>query len=315
MADLFTVISDKGVMDQSQISLFREGVILAASEATNFYQGSPLISQSLVADGATATFIKFAQLTGGATLTDGEEVTSEAIVDSQVALTLVEHGNVVTITDLGDVSTGGRLNLAVPELVGKNMGTYLDKYFIQRLETSSNEYIVTQATEDALTAADVITPAYFEKAYTFLRKNSIESVMDGMYVGVLHPLVLADLRQGTSVVDWTPVNAYSGANVSNILKNEVGTYKGFKIIQSANVTTNANAGNANVDTFHSSFFGYNALGAAYSSSRPLRPTFVTGTDKLDRFAHIGWKGTFINGLIDTNASVIVTSASAYGLNA
>jgi N4-gp56 family major capsid protein len=314
MADLFSVITDQGVMDQAQITLWREGVILAASEATNFMPGSPLISQSIVADGATATFLKFAQLTGGATLSDGVEVTSEAIVDSKAYATLIEHGNVVTITDMGDVSVAGRLNLAVPELVGKNMGTYVDKYFIQLLETSSNEYVTNAGGESSVTASDVITAAYFEKAYTFLRKNSIEPIMDGLYCGFIHPLVLADMRQATSIVDWTPVNAYSGANVQNILRNEIGAYKGFKLIQSANVTTNSDAGSSAVDTFHTSFFGYNALGAGWSASKGLQPTFVTGTDKLNRFAHIGWKGTFAGCLVDTNASVIVTSASAYGLN-
>jgi len=312
MSDLFTVISDKGVMDQAQIALFQQGVILAAKENTNFYPGSSLINQSLTADGATATFIKFAQLTGGATLTDGEEVTSEAIVDSKVTLTLVEHGNVVTTTDLGDITTGGRLNLAVPELVGANMGTYIDKYFIKILEASANEYIVTQGTEAELLAANIITPAYFEKAYTFLRNNNIGKIVDGLYACVIHPLVLADLRQGTSALDWTPVSAYQ--NSGNVLRNEVGTYTGFKIIESANVTTNTDAGASAVDSFHTSFFGYNALGAAISSSRPPRATFVTGTDKLDRFAHIGWKGVWIGGLIDTNAACVVTSASSFGTN-
>lgn len=315
MADLFSVITDQGVMDQAQIAAWKEGVILAASESTNFMMGSPLISQNLSVDAATASFIKFAQLTGGATLTDGVEVTSEAIVDSKATITLVEHGNVVTITDLGDVSVGGRLNLAVPELVGKNMGTYVDKYFIQKLEASSNEYTVNASGEASTTASDIITAAFFEKAYTFLRKGAIEPIVDGLYVAFIHPLVLADVRQGTSLYDWTPVNAYSGANVSNILRNEVGTYKGFKIIQSANVTTNADAGNGAVDTFHSSFMGYNALGAAWSVSKGLRPTFVSGTDKLDRFAHIGWKGTFAGALVDETASCIVTSASSLGANA
>jgi len=313
MADLFTVITDKGVMDQAQVAAFQQGVILAAEEATNFYKGSPLISQSLTVDAGTATFIKFAQLTGGGTLTDGEEVTSEAVVDSKLTVTLAEHGNVVTTTDLGDITTGGRLNAAVPELIGYNMGTYIDKYHIKLLEASTNEYIVTQATEGDLEASDIITKLYFEKAYTFLKANKIKPVLDGLYAVVIHPHVLSDLRNVAAAGDWVDLAKY--ASSQTILRNEVGIYKGFKVIESANVTINADAGDAAVDSYHTSFFGYNALGTAWSATRSPRATFVTGTDKLDRFVHIGWKGVFAGGLVDSNASCVVTSASTFGANA
>lgn len=313
MSDLFSTITDQGVMDQTQVAIYKQGVILAAQESTNFFKGSSLINQQLDVDAATASFIKFAALSGGATLTDGVEVTSEAVVDSKATATLIQHGNVVTITDMGDVSTGGRLNLAVPELVGKNMGEYVDKYFIQKLEAGSNEYTPSSTAEASLAATDIITALLFEKAYTFLRTNKIPKLVDGLYVAVIHPHVLSDIRNVAAVGDWVAVSQYQ--NSASVLRNEVGMYKGFKIIESANVTVNTDAGSSAVDTYHTSFFGYNALGAAYSVSKPLRPTFITGTDKLDRFAHIGWKGTFAGCLVDTNASVLVTTASTFGTNA
>lgn len=312
MADLFTVISDQTVMDQTQIAIYREGVILAAYENTNFMPDSPLISQRKDGDGATVNFFKFAQLTGGATLTDGVEVTSEAIVDSKAYVTMIEHGNVVTFTDMGDVSTGGRLNAAVPQLVGQNMGTYFDKYFIQLLETSSNDYVSNVGGEGAVTASDVLTSTMWEKGYTYLRAGNIAPLMDGLYCAFVHPHILADIRQASSTGDWTPVNQYS--NPTSILRNEVGTYKGFKIIQSSNVTVNADAGASAVDTYHTSLFGYNALGLGMSTSRPLQLTAIDGTDKLNRFLHLGWKGIFGGCLVDTGASCLLTAASAYGTN-
>ena len=158
MADLFSVITDKGVMDQAQILKWQEGVILAAIEATNFYKGSPLISQEKVTDGVSASFIKFAALDGAGALTDGEEVTSDAVVDSKVTVTLAEYGNVVTTTDLGDVVTDGRLNMYVPELIGRDMGTYIDKYFIQLLEAGSNEYTVNASKEVLLSSGAFGSP-------------------------------------------------------------------------------------------------------------------------------------------------------------
>lgn len=312
MADLFSVITDQGILDQTQVAAYQQGVILAANEMTNFTPASPLISQKQTVDAATANFFKFAQLTGGGTLTDGVEVTSEAVVDSKATATLVEHGNVITFTDMGEVSIGGRLNAAVPQLIGMNMGTYFDKYFIQTLEGSSNEYTIGGGAESGLTASNVITPAYLEKGYTFLRANKIQPLMDGLYVAVIHPHVLADLRNATSAGDWTIVSQYQG--LQTVLRNEVGIFKGFKIIQSANVTVNTDAGDSAVDTYHTSLFGYNALGLGMSQSKPLTLTIVNNTDKLNRFTHVGWKGTFASCLIDTNASCKITSASAFGTN-
>ena len=312
MADLFSVITDKGVMDQAQILKWQQGVILAAQESTNFFKGSPLISQEATTDGVSHSFIKFAALDGAGALTDGEEVTSDAVVDSKVTVTLAEYGNVVTTTDLGDVVTDGRLNLYVPELIGRDMGTYVDKYHIQLLEAGSNEYTVNSSGESSTLAANVITPTFIEKAYVFLRANNIPKIVEDYYVMVVHPHVLSDLRNATGAGSFEDVYKYLGKE--QILKNEVGKFRGFKVIESSNVTVNADAGNGTVDTYHTSFFGGNALGTAWSASRGARATMVTGTDKLDRFVHIGWKGIWAGGLIDTNASCIVTSASAFGSN-
>ena len=45
MGDLFSTITDKVVLDKSQIEVWQQGVILASRENTHFYPGSPLISQ------------------------------------------------------------------------------------------------------------------------------------------------------------------------------------------------------------------------------------------------------------------------------
>lgn len=314
MPDLFSVITDKVEMTSAQISLYQEGVILAAAEATNFFPGSPLISQTKLGDGVSATFIKFAQLGDAGDLTDGVEEDSEAVTDSQVVITLAEKGKLVTSTALGNVVTGGRLDSALPLLIGKNMGKKFDTTAIQTLEASTNEYFVNQESEAALTAGDIIAKSYFEKAYTYLRNNSIEPIVDGLYAALVHPHVLADLREQSAVGDWTPLAQYT--DLMSVLRNEVGIYKGFRIIQTANVTTNANAGDGNVDTYHTSCFGYNALGLAMSSTAPPHMTITRNTDKFgDRFTHFGWWGIFSFGLIDTSASCIITSASSFGSNA
>lgn len=308
MADLFTVISDQGTQAAAQIEIWNEGVILAATEMAHFLPGSPLISQSAFADKAVHTFIKYAALDGGGTLTDGVEVTSDEMIDSEVNLTLAEYGNVITTTNLGHVSTGGRLNPAAAELIGRDMATTLDKTAIQVLEASTNEVTVNATSEAATTASDIITPAFVQKMYNKLRRANIPQP----YYAIAHPDVMYDLKAGTAANTWTQVSQYT--DLETVLRNEVGMYGGFRWLESSNVTINADAGNGAVDTYHTSFIGYNALGVAVSSSVPLTTTVVSGTDKLNRFLHLGWKAILAYGLIDTNACWILTSASTVGAN-
>jgi N4-gp56 family major capsid protein len=313
MADLFTTLTDKAVLDASQVEDWKEGVILSANEVNYFNPGSPLISQQKDGDSSVATFIKYANLTGGTTeLTDGEEVTSEAIVDSEVNITLKEYGNVVTNTKLAEVVTAGRLDPATAILVGKNMGESMEKLAIQTLEGATNELTVNASGEGSTIASNILTDSYFDKAYNKLRRAKIPTVMDRLYVAVLHPDVILDLKEGTSAGDWYDLNKYTDAEIVNSGRIEV--FKGFVVLESANVSINADAGNGNVDTYHSIFMGYNALGMARSNSAPPQPTFVGETDKLNRFAHFGWYGIFNYGIIDSSAVWLVTSASSVGNN-
>lgn len=313
MADLFSTITDKAILDKSQIEVWQQGVILASKENTHFYPGSPLISQSQLADTSVATFLKFSQLSSGTSaLTDGVEVTSEAVTDAEVNFVLAEYGNVVTTTILGHVATGGRLNPATARLVGQNMGTSMDKLAIQALEASTNELTVNAGGEAATTANDIITDTFIDKAYNKLRRANVEPLMDGSYVAVMHPDVLYDLKAATSAGDWYDLMKYTSPD--DINRSMMYRYKGFIIVESSNVTINADAGNGNVDTYHSIFMGYNALGYAQSTSAPPRPTLVTGTDKLERFVHLGWKGVFKYDIIDSDSLWVVTSGSTVGAN-
>lgn len=308
MADFTTVLTDKTELDQSQVSLWNEGVILAAQEELIINQ---FVSQKKNAKSADYKFIKFANLAAATTaLTDGEDITSVAITDSVVTLTPAEQGNVVTTTALGDISTGGRLNPAAIELIGKNMGQSQDILGIQALEAATNEIIVTQATEAQLTASDKITTAYIEKAYNKLRRASIPKI-NGAYIAIMHPDVISDLRAVASAGDWVDVVKY--ATPGEALKNELGMFKGFKIIENANITINTDVGAGAVDTYHSLFFGYNALGYAEAQAPGLR---ITGPfDKLGRILNFGWYGVFKYGIIDSNAIWKITSASSFGTNA
>ncbi|KAF0146749.1 MAG: hypothetical protein FD143_3269 [Ignavibacteria bacterium] len=314
MADLFTVITDKAVLDYSQVEDWSAGVIIAATEQANFLPGSPLISQTQRGNFSVGTFIKFAQNSASTSaLTDGEEITSTAITDTEVNLTIAEYGHDITVTALGQNASGARAFAGASRIVGDNLASTIDTLAIQALEAGSNETIVTQLAETAITASDIITPAYVQRMYNKLRRAKQPKLLDGLYVAVVHPDVMYDLKAATAANSWTDVNKYN--NEIPVLRNEVGIYGGFRWIESANVSVNANAGNVGVDTYHTLFLGYNSLGMAMSAQFPVR-TYMNDTNSKipGRFTHLGWHGLFTFGIVEQSAVQVLTSASTVGAN-
>lgn len=314
MADLFEVITDKGVLNLSEIEEWAQGVIIPAIEQANFLPGSSLISQPLVGNYSVGTFIKFANTTAATTaLTDGEEITSTAITDSEVNLTVAEYGHDITVTSLGENASGARAFSGAQRLVAHNLATTVDSLAIQALEGSSKELTVNAGGEASTTANDIITPAFVQKAYNKLRRANIPPLTGGNYIAIAHPDVMYDLKAGTAANTWTEVLKYNNPEI--VLNNEVGMYGGFRWIESSNVTINADAGDAAVDTYHTSFIGYNALGMAMSAKFPIRTYMNNLNSKIPgRFTHIGWTGIFVFDTVDDNACWLVTSGSTVGAN-
>ena len=235
-----------------------------------------------------------------------DDVTSEEMSDAERTITPIELGNTVTPTRLAVVQSGGMHALGAVRVAAVNMGESLEKAAILVLEASANELYVGQADEASLTAANVLTAAYVKQA-----KNKLVRVgIPGPHIAIAHDDVLYDLRNSTSSNEWTDVSKY--ADPASILENEIGMFGGFRWINSPLVTINADAGASAVDTYHTMFIGYNALG--YAESQAPGGVISGPFDKLKRFVNIGWYGIFAFGIVDTNACWLVTSASSIGSN-
>jgi len=244
-------------------------------------------------------------------LDEDDDVTSEALSDSQILFTPAEYGNVVTLTKLANLQSGGKVDLAAARLVGMNMGRSMNKQAILAAEASSNELTVDGGLESALTDADVMTATFLNKLYNKLARTSIAPLQEGMYVAVMHDDVIHDLRNSTGSGSWQDISKYQKSET--VLRNEVGSLAGFRIVSDNLISVNADAGASAVDTYHTLCLGFNALGKAVSYEGEMR---LTGPfDKLSRFVNIGWYGVHKYGILDTDALWMGTTASSVGANA
>ena len=257
------------------------------------------------------TLPKYSRLAVATTpLTETDDVTSAALTDAAITLTPLEYGNVVTTTNLATLQTGGKANLAAAQLVGINHGQTMDKLALNAAEAGTNVYIIGATAEGSVVNTQVASDVFLNTFYNKLARASIPMI-NGAYVMVAHDDVIADLRAATAVGSWTDVTKYSTPETA--LKNEVGMYKGFRVVRDNQCVFADQSGAGTVDIYNSYFFGFNAIGKATSQTGRM---VATGPyDKLNRFVNLGWYEVSAYKIIDQDAIWTGRCASSIGANA
>ena len=303
-----TVITDTGEVPQSLVLEFAQQFLIAAAEQGVMDQ---FVSIKEQIGAKSIDFTKYAQLGLATTaLTEDSDVTSEAMVDSQILLTPAEHGNVITVSALAGLQSGGKVDLAAGKLIGMNAGRSLDKLAILAAEGSANEINPGSGAEGAIVAGDVMTASFLNELYNKLSRSSVAPLQDGMFVAVMHDDVIHDLRSSASAGSWQDISKYGKSE--QVLRNEIGSLAGFRIVRDNNISINTDAGATTVDTYHTLCLGFNALGKAVSKA----PEFlITGPyDKLNRFHNFAWKACLQYGIVDQDALYMGTTSSSVGAN-
>lgn len=244
-------------------------------------------------------------------LTDKEDPASTALVDSKVTLTPAEYGNVVTTTRLANLQTGGTADRAAARMVGINAGRSQDKLALLAADASTNTLFPgAVASEGALVATDVADSDLLNRAYNKLARESVAGAIGGDYIMVAHDDVIHDLREASAAGTWLDVNKY--AVPGEVLRNEIGMYRGFRVVRNNHATLTPDGGSTTVDSYRSYFMGFNALGKAVSQEVELR---MTGPyDKLNRFVNMGWFGCFQYKIVEQQALWVGITASSVGAN-
>ena len=244
-------------------------------------------------------------------LAEEDDVTSEAMVDSNVTLTPVEYGNVVTPTLLASLQTAKMSDLAASRLTGINAGRTLNKLATLACDASANILRVNDRAADAnIVAGDIISASEIAQAYNKLDRASALPMIGSEYVLVMHSDVIHDLREATGAGSWQDVNKYT--RPEGILKNEVGMFKGFIVVSDAMCKIDLDAGDGNVDVYYSYALGFNSFGKAVSQDVSQR---ITGPfDKLSRFVNFGWLAVLQYKIVEQEALWCVRSSSSLGTN-
>lgn len=296
-------------VDDSLVLAFDQSFITAAGQADVMDQ---FVQYNADIGAKSIQFPRYAQLSVSTTpLTEDEDVTSEALSDSQILLTPKEYGKVVTRTSLASLQTGGKVDLAAATLVGQNLAATSNAIASNALLATTNVLTAGDKASADFLSTDVLTGTILNKAYNKLARANITGIAGQEYVLFAHDDVIADLRADTSVGSWVDVNKYS--NAIEVLRNEVGMYKGFRVVRNNFLAGTDQSGAGTVDVYSCIAMGFNGLGKAVSKMSDL---VISGPfDKLGRFINVGWYGVFDYGIIEPNAVWKIQVASSVGANA
>lgn len=308
MAEFVTVETGTADLDDSIISLFSSEFWFANQEQTSIDQ---FATRREDINAKSIQITKYDHLAAATTpLTETVDPDSTVMVDSAVTLTPLEYGQVVTTTQLVNLQSGGKADTAAAGVVGVNSALTQNVLATQVMEAGGNVITVDGGAENALTATDIMTATFLNQLYNKLARGNVPKFAGDMYVALLHDDQIHDLRAATAAGSWQDVSKYQSSQ--DVFSNEVGALGGFRIVRNNNATVNTDAGSGTVDTYHALCLGANALGKA--TSQNLTMVIKPAGDKLNRFMDIGWKGTFVYGLIDTDNLWVGTSASSVGAN-
>lgn len=260
----------------------------------------------------TTSWAKFDQIaagsvTTGTTSNDGVTPSDTAFNATVVTTTPTQYRVVVSLSDLVvELNVIGFLEGAA-KAVGDAMARKIDAVIQTTVMAGSNVYYAsTTQTRVSLTATDVLTAGLLNKACAKLESLNAPKI-DGMYVAVIHPYQLYDLRNATAAGSWLDTAKY--ANPDKIFKGEIGALFGVRVVVSSNV-----------QTFSSSTTVYPALvigkgaygvGTFQSMRTTYTPAVPSDSDPLAQRRKVGAKVAFGTAILQQDAMVrIETGATA-----
>jgi len=283
MADAFT--TSTVLTNQIQTVYDRIAFFALRSEPV-FSQLAMVKPGNVTSPGTPVKFTFWGDLSTATTaLSETVDVDAVALSDSQVTVTPAEYGSAILVPIR--VRTDTLLIGFDPDaanVVAWNMVDTIDELARTAVDGGSNEDWVGQASEAAITATDILTADEVRQKHAELVANKARPLGNSLYGMISHPHVTYDLKGETGDGAWIAPHQY--VDTAAVYNNEVGTFAGFRFLETPRAKLNADGGDSNVDTYTNYAFGSEMLANAES----IPPHTVLGpvTDKLKRFQPLGW---------------------------
>lgn len=316
MADVFTGATSaagSGQLSNQVLTSYQRSALFALRAGLVFDPLAKYKPGDVTSPGNPVSFLFWDDMALATTaLTETVDVDAKALGDSQVTVTPAEYGDAVLLTirlRTDDFLVG--FDSDVANVLNYGMVNTIDRLARNAADAAGVEVIIPSATSEAnIEAADDLTVAAVRTARANLASDAVMPWDSSSYGSIIHPDVAFDLKSESGDGSWTSTAQYSDA--SRIWNDEIGTFGGFRFIESPRAKINDGGGTSTVDSYTTYFFGQEFLAKAES----IPPHMVMGpvTDKLQRFQPLGWHTYVGYGGLRSVALRRVLSSSTIGEN-
>lgn len=237
-----------------------------------------------------------------------QDLTSDAIADEgtppdpvtmavdSTLLTGTQYAKRIQITDMLQYQNPENLVQQATLKVARWLEESLNAKAKEALEAASKIYI-NGSTESAV-SAKVVGTDILKMAGRFAAGN-IPRFSDGYWRAVVSPRVGYDLKSDTAGSGW--IEAVKYGDSMRLFNGEIGTFGGFRFIESTIVTTNATAGAGGVDVVTSYFYGPESIGVGDLATLETYVTPPGGHgDELHQKCDIAGKCFLASGILKKN---------------
>ena len=260
-------------------------------------------------------------------LTETTDITTVAMSDSVVPLTLAEYGNGVLTTAKLRGTSFVDMDPIVANVVGYNAGVSIDTIARAALDVGTNVQYASglgaTALQSSVTARSAVASTNtlssldIRVARARLRSQNVPT-FGGMYVGYIHPDLVSDLQgetvSGSNIQGWRAPHVYS--QPGEIWNGELGAFEGVRWIETPRAPVFQGAGASSANVYGTLIVGRQALAKAHSyvDGNGAYPHVVPGpvVDRLRRFVPMGWYWLGAYGIFRQAAVIRIESASLLG---
>jgi len=307
-------------------TLFSDGTRLVYSREIEF-KALPIMRFSQFATqktelgvepGLTISMLTYDNLKLGGALEEMKNMSTQALSGSMKQITVQEHGNAVTNSELLIQSSFDDVMATTTTLLGRDYALVMDCELRDVALSGTNiVYGGGKTSRDAITADDKLKVATIKDAIEVLATNNAPKYANQFWICFVHPHQSRDLRDDSA---W--INASNYGAPEQLFTGEIGRIDDTRFIETT-LMCNGKAGVADpaykaelvkgagedaqnaVDIYQAVIFGDQYYGIAWSLPVEIRDN---GVEDFRRKRSLAWYAIWGTGLLHNDYGVVIETA-------
>ena len=306
-------------------TLFSDGTRLVYSRESEF-KALPIMRFSQFATqktelgvepGLTISMLTYDNLKLGGALQEMQNMSTQALSGSMKQITVQEHGNAVSNSELLIQSSFDDIMATTTTLLGRDYALVMDCELRDVALSGTNiVYAGGKASRDAITDADKLQVATIKDAIEVLATNNAPKYQNMYWICFVHPHQSRDLRDDSA---W--INASNYGAPEQLFTGEIGRIDDTRFIETtlmcngkasskdpaykADLVKGAGDTANKADIYQAVIFGDQYYGIAWSLPVELRDN---GVEDFGRKRSLAWYAIWGTGLLHNDYGVVIETA-------